>query len=92
MSLLDYLTVLAYVALDVEITIEALKIYHTKSSADLSIFGMVIRLMAIIIVLIKFASIGDIPIFIGQIVILVTFCFYLTLAVRYRLHPKKRRA
>ena len=63
MTLLDLLTLLSYIALNVDILFQIRRIYRTKSSHDLSLTGMSIRYAAILIILIKFISIGDVPLF-----------------------------
>jgi len=83
MTLLDLLTLLSYIALNVDILFQIRRIYHTKSSRDLSLFGMSIRYTAILIILIKFISISDVPLIIGQGLITLTFTTYLALAVYY---------
>ncbi len=91
MGVLDWLTLLSYIALNVDIIFQVRKIYQTKSSADLSLAGMSIRYVAIIIILIKFISLSDIPLTIGQGLITVTFSAYFCLAVAYFMHHKKGR-
>jgi uncharacterized protein with PQ loop repeat len=83
MTLLDLLTLLSYIALNVDILFQIRRIYKTKSSRDLSLFGMSIRYAAILIILIKFISISDLPLIIGQGLIALTFTTYLALAVYY---------
>jgi hypothetical protein len=83
MTLLDLLTLLSYTALNVDILFQIKRIYQTKSSRDLSLFGMSIRYAAILIILIKFISISDLPLIIGQGLIALTFTTYLALAMYY---------
>jgi hypothetical protein len=59
------------------------RIYQTKSARDLSLTGMSIRCAAIVIIMVKFISISDVPLIIGQGLILLTFSTYLALAVYY---------
>ena len=59
MALLDVLTLLSYIALNVDILFQIRRIYHTKSSRDLSLFGMSVRYAAILIILIKFITLSD---------------------------------
>ena len=66
MALLDVLTLLSYIALNVDILFQIRRIYHTKSSRDLSLFGMSVRYAAILIILIKFITLSDVPLIIGQ--------------------------
>jgi hypothetical protein len=84
MTILDLLTLLSYIALNVDILFQIKRIYRTKSSYDLSLVGMTIRYAAILIILIKFISISDLPLIIGQGLIVLTFTTYLVLALYYR--------
>ena len=83
MALLDVLTLLSYIALNVDILFQIRRIYHTKSSHDLSLFGMTVRYAAILIILIKFISLSDVPLIIGQGLIVLTFTTYFALALYY---------
>ena len=49
-----------------------------------SLVGMSIRYAAILIILIKFMRISDVPLIIGQGLIVLTFTTYLVLALYYR--------
>ena len=89
MHLLDILTLLSYFALNIDILLQVKRIYKTKSSEDLSLLGMTIRYLAILIVLIKFISLSDISLIIGQGLIALTFTFYFVLAASYYKNRKK---
>lgn len=82
------LTVVSYIALNIDVVLQALRIYRTKSSKDLSILGMTIRFLAIIIILIKFISLSSLSLVIGQGLIAITFSIYLILAILYFRHRK----
>jgi len=83
MTILDLLTLVSYIALNVDILFQIQRIYQTNSSRDLSLTGMSIRYAAIVIIMVKFISISDLPLIIGQGLILLTFSTYLALAVYY---------
>lgn len=83
MNILDWLTLLSYLALNIDIVLQIRRIYRTKSSEDLSLLGMTIRYVAILIIVIKFAAIGDAALIIGQGIAVVTFGTYFGLALRY---------
>jgi hypothetical protein len=83
MTVLDLLTVLSYIALNVDIIFQIGRIHKIKSSRDLSLVGMSIRYAAIFIILIKFVSLSDLPLIIGQGLILLTYTTYLALVVYY---------
>ena len=89
MNSLDIFTVLSYIGLNVDIIFQIRRIYKTKSSKDLSLFGLSIRYFAIIIILIKFISLSDISLVIGQGLILITFTAYFVLASVYYLRKAK---
>jgi hypothetical protein len=83
MSLLSLLTLFSYIALNVDIVFQIRRIYHTKSSRDLSLFGMSVRYAAILTILIKFISLSDFSLIIGQGLIVLTFTTYFALALYY---------
>lgn len=83
MPLLDVATLFSYVALNVDILLQIKKIYQTKSSRDLSLLGMTVRYVAILIIFIKFLSLSDLPLILGQGLIVLTFTTYLVLAILY---------
>ena len=83
MTPLDLLTLLSYIALNVDILFQIKRIYQTKSSHDLSLTGMSIRYAAILIIMIKFINIRDVPLIIGQGLIVLTFTTYFALALYY---------
>ncbi len=83
MNWLDWLTLFSYIALNVDILLQIKRIYRTKSSRDLSLFGMTIRYVAIVIIFIKFISLSSWSLIVGQGLIAITFTAYLVLAVSY---------
>lgn len=89
MNILDLLTLFSYIALNVDIIFQIKQIRATKSSRDLSLIGLSIRHGAILIILVKFISLSDLPLVIGQGLIAITFTAYFILAIYYSLHPRK---
>lgn len=89
MSFLDILTVLSYIALNIDIVLQIKRIHKTKSSEDLSLTGLVVRYLAILIIMYKFLTLKDLPLILGQALIVVTFTIYLILAILYFLRRKK---
>lgn len=88
MDFLDWVTLMSYIALNIDIIFEMRRIYHTKSSRDLSITGMTIRFIAIMVILIKFISLGETSLIVGQGLIVFTFTTYFALAIMYFIHRK----
>ena len=89
MNFLDWLTLASYIALNADILFPIRRIYYTKSSQDLSLLGMTVRYAAILVILIKFISLSDTPLIIGQGLITITFTAYFALAIMYFKHSKK---
>ena len=79
MSILDSFTLISYIALNVDMVFQIVRIYRTKSSADLSLVGLTIRYLATFLILAKFVSLHDLPLMVGQGLILATFTVYLAL-------------
>lgn len=90
MTILDELTLVSYVALNVDIILQVRRIHKTKSSRDLSLLGMSIRFLAIAIILVKFISLRDTALIIGQGLIAATFVIYFLAALNYFRFRKKR--
>jgi uncharacterized protein with PQ loop repeat len=88
MNILDWLTLLSCLALAADILLQIKRVYRTKSSNDLSLLGMTIRYIAIIVILVKFISLNDLPLMIGQGVITIIFTAYLFLAIVYFRHRR----
>ena len=88
MDLLSFITLLSYIALNVDIVLQLKRIYQTKSSSDLSMLGLGIRYAAIIIIMVKFATLKDTALIVGQGLIVVTFTAYFVLAIIYSLRKK----
>ena len=89
MNILNVLTFLSYIALNLDILLQLKKVYTTKSAHDLSLLGLGIRYIAILVIMFKFVSLSDLPLILGQGLIVITFTAYLTLAVSCVLRTKK---
>lgn len=83
MNILDILTLISYIALNIDIVFQIAQIYKTKSSRDLSLVGLSIRYVAIVVILVKFVSISDLSLMLGQGLILITFTTYFVFACYY---------
>lgn len=92
MSLLDFLTLLSFIGLNVDILLQARKIRQVKSSEDISIAGLMIRFIAIFVILYKLLCVGDIALILGQGLLVVTFTSYMVLVFSYLPGKKKSRA
>jgi uncharacterized protein with PQ loop repeat len=91
MSILNLLTLFAFIALNLDIIFQIIRVRKTKSSKDLSLLGLIIRFIAIIIILIKYIALRDTTLVLGQALIAVTFTIYFSLAILYFFRRKKLR-
>ncbi len=89
MNSLDIFTILSYIGLNIDIVFQIRRVYKTKSSRDISLFGLSVRYVAIVIILVKFISLSDMALIIGQGLILMTFTTYFILVFLYYLKRKK---
>ena len=83
-DLLNYITIFAYVAFTTETIFQIVHLYKRKSSLDISLNGCIIRLIAVLVVLIKFVSIDDWILIIGQIFLVTSYIIYFSLVIVYR--------
>jgi len=89
MNLLDLLTLLSFIGLNIDVLLQARKIREVKSSEDISITGLMIRFVAIIIILYKLIRVGDLALILGQALLVITFTSYMVLVFSYL--PKRRK-
>lgn len=83
------MTIVSYIALSADILFQISRIHHTRSSNDLSMIGLTIRYVALIIILFKLISVGDMPLLIGHGITGLVFSLYFVLALYYFRHRKK---
>lgn len=91
MNLLDFLTLLSFIGLNVDIILQVHKIRQVKSSEDISLTGLFIRFIAIFVILYKLICVGDMALIFGQALLAVTFTGYMFLVFSYLPRRKKRR-
>lgn len=89
MAAIDILTLLSYAALIIDVLLQIRRIEHTKSSRDISPVGVLFRLAASLIILVKLISVGDTPLLIGQLFFVAIFSAYIFLALTHIKHRKK---
>ena len=83
MIIIDFFTFISYLALNIDIVFQIRRIKKTKSSHDLSLLGLSIRYLAILIIMLKFVTLHDISLVLGQGLIVITFSAYFYLAFFY---------
>lgn len=91
MNLLDFLTLLSFIGLNVDVLLQARKIRAIKSSDEISILGLMVRFVAIFVILYKLICIGDLALIVGQGLLAITFTSYMVLVFSYLPKAKKRK-
>ena len=81
--LLDAVTLLAYVALALDLLLEIRKVKAQKHSADISFVGIAIRTSAATIILVKFFVLNDYVLLAGQVTLVALLVVYLALIYSY---------
>lgn len=84
MSYLDLATAFSLVALNIDIVLQNIRVFRRKSSSDVSLSGLIVRYVAIFVILLKYLSLSDWVLLMGQAVIAANVTVYLVLVVRYR--------
>lgn len=90
MNLLDLLTLLSFIGLNIDVLLQAHKIRQVKSSEDISMGGLLVRWVAIFVILYKLICIGDVALIVGQGLLAITFTSYMVLVFSYIPKSKKR--
>lgn len=91
MNLLDFLTLLSFIGLNIDVLLQAHKIRQVKSAEDIAMSGLIVRWLAILIILYKLICVGDIALILGQALLAVTFTSYMVLVFSYVPKAKKRK-
>jgi hypothetical protein len=81
---IDYGTLIAYIAFSTDLTIQIIRVYRRKSSADISWKGTAMRLAGSAVILLKFVGLSDPYLIIGQILFTLAVGSYLFVILRYR--------
>lgn len=92
MNLLDFLTLLSFIGLNVDVILQARKIREIKSSEEISIPGLMVRFVAIFVILYKLICVGDMALIFGQALLALTFTSYMFLVFSYLPKAKKGRS
>jgi uncharacterized protein with PQ loop repeat len=91
MNLLDFLTLLSFIGLNIDVILQAHKVRQVKSSEDISIAGLMVRFVAIFVILYKLICVGDMALIFGQALLALTFTSYMFLVFSYLPKAKKRK-
>ncbi len=91
MNLLDFLTLMSFIGLNIDVLLQAHKIRQVKSSEDISVSGLMVRFVAIFVILYKLLCIGDMALILGQGLLAITFTSYMILVFSYLPKGKKHK-
>lgn len=86
----NYSTLIAFIFFSTDILVQIIHIYSRKSTKDISIKGSIIRVIAAYILLIKYYSVNDSYLEIGQTVFTCVLTVYLLMMIYYRKNPKPK--
>jgi len=82
--IVNYATLVVFVLFLFDNLVQIRHIWKRKSSKDVSLRGASMRFVAALILLIKYSTINDIYLIIGQSLFSITFATYFILLVKYR--------
>lgn len=88
--LIDYATLISYIAFSLDLISQILRIHKRKSSLDVSLRGTAFRLIASSIILLKFINLRDNFLILGQTLLALTVATYLIMIIIYR-KPRKNK-
>jgi hypothetical protein len=83
-EILNYATLLAYTAFSIDLLSQIIQIYIRKSSLDVSIRGILVRLLGSFILAIKMLTTKDIYLIYGQFILVSIIGIYLGFLIYYR--------
>lgn len=81
--ILNYATIIAYIAFSLDVIFQIRRVYKRKSSLDVSWRGIGIRLIGSSVIFIKFLSVGDRALLIGQSIFVTVVVIYLIMAIYF---------
>jgi hypothetical protein len=81
---INYAALISFFALGIDLVVQISRLYRRKSSQDISLRGITIRTLGTVVILIKFISLDDIYLIIGQATITIALIIYLAEIFYYR--------
>ena len=81
---INYITLIAFIALTLDLIFQISHVIKKKSSKDVSIAGCVVRIFAISILELKFILVNDSWLIVGQSIFGIVFLAYFALVLFYR--------
>ena len=89
MELINLLVIVSFVALNLDVLLQNYRLYQINESVDISLYGVALRLFAVIVLATKFYLLDERALFVGQLILAGNVTVYLVLVTRYR-NKKKR--
>lgn len=86
--IINYATLISYIAFSTNLLLQIFLVYRRKSSLDISWKGLTFSLIGSLVILLKFLTLNDIYLILGQIVFSITVATYLTMVIYYK-RPKE---
>lgn len=87
--IVNYATLLAFAAFTGDILMQIRQVWRQKSSYDISIIGITVRVLGGLILLTKYVLLDDAYLMVGQTLFTATISGYLLLLAYYRLAPAR---
>lgn len=84
MHYLDFATLFSLLALNVDIALQNRRVHGRKSSKDISMTGLLVRYVAIFVLLLKYFTLDDPVLIVGQTLIALNVTVYIVLVYKYR--------
>ena len=86
-TIINYTSLFGFLIFTIGIGFQMKKVWQRKSSGDIAIKEILLRILASIIVYLKFITTGDVYLIIGQGLFIVTLFSHLGVTVKYRHGP-----
>ena len=86
-ELINYLTLAAFAAISMDLILQIRKVWMRRHSADISLTGECTRLVALLIMQVKFRFVGDPFLIYGQLSTVTLVTIYIVLIMKYRNTP-----
>lgn len=82
--IINYWTIMSYALYSFDVTMQIIKIYKRKSSLDISITWLSIRILAWLLIISKFILVNDIYLMIWQAIFMTFLIVYIFVVIYYR--------
>lgn len=87
--IINYWTVISYILFTFDIIMQIVQVYKRKSSLDISIKWLIIRVVAWFLIISKFFLVWDIYLIFWQAIFMTVLAIYIFIVIYYRFSWKK---